>query len=161
MTMNIICRKCGDNHLTIKCKNKNVNTNLPQFISETLKKSPDEQTVSLVKPNPIETTFSKQQSEYRVKKFKNYNSFDDKNSKKYPDKSYQVKISDLPCDITQREILDLLEDWGDIVKLKVFNYIENSIVYIDFKYEEQANYFVNALNKTNFEFMIISVSRVK
>ena len=72
MTMNIICRKCGDNHLTIKCKNKNVNTNLPQFISETLKKSPDEQTVSLVKPNPIETTFSKQQSEYRVKKFKNY-----------------------------------------------------------------------------------------
>ena len=32
---------------------------------------------------------------------------------------------------------------------------------IDFKYEEQANYFVNALNKTNFEFMIISVSRVK
>jgi hypothetical protein len=45
MTMNIICRKCGDNHLTIKCKNKNVNTNLPQFISETLKKSPDEQTI--------------------------------------------------------------------------------------------------------------------
>ena len=47
-----------------------------------------------------------------------------------------------------------------LAKLCRFRIRENSIVYIDFKYEDQADYFVKALNKTKFEYTIILVSRI-
>ena len=46
------------------------------------------------------------------------------------------------------------------MELKLLNYTNNSVLYIDFKKEDQADYFIKALNKTYFEYNIISVSKI-
>jgi hypothetical protein len=85
-----------------------------------------------------------------------------RNQKKdYHMKTYKVKISDLPCDITEKEMTRLTYYWGDITKIKVCNYSDNSIVFIEFKYEDQADYFIKALHKTTFEYLIISVIKIE
>ena len=47
--------------------------------------------------------------------------------------------------------MELLYGWGNIIKIKVINYPEYSIAYIDFKYKDQADYFIRALHKTYFD----------
>jgi RNA recognition motif-containing protein len=76
-------------------------------------------------------------------------------------KVYKVKISYLPLDMTESELYDLLKDWGNIYKVKVLNYDEYSNAYIDFLYSDQADYFIEALNKTPFEHEIISVQKIE
>ena len=63
--------------------------------------------------------------------------------------------------MTEEEMMELTCDWGHIVRIRVLNYPESSAAYIDFGYEEEANYFVNALDKTPFGFLVISVQRVE
>jgi hypothetical protein len=75
-------------------------------------------------------------------------------------KVYKIKISFLPIDMHEDELYSLLKDWGNIYKVKILNYDEYSNAYIEFLYEEQANYFVEALNKTPFEHEIITVQKV-
>jgi hypothetical protein len=74
--------------------------------------------------------------------------------------TYRVKISELPSDLTEKEMMEQLYEWGDIIRLKVLNHSDISIVFIDFKFEDQADYFVKALNKTDYDHHIISVSRI-
>lgn len=76
-------------------------------------------------------------------------------------KVYKVKISYLPLDMTESELYDLLKDWGNIYKVKLLNYDEYSNAYIDFIHNEQADYFIEALNKTPFEHEIISVQKIE
>lgn len=73
---------------------------------------------------------------------------------------YKVKISDFPPDITYDELSSLLKEWGPITQIKLLNYNENSIAYIEFSSEAHANHFVKALHKTIFDSNIIHVSLV-
>ena len=130
-SMQIKCRKCGGPHFTIKCGKE-------------------------IKPNNILNSINYDEDNTNYSK-KNSNI---ENNKKYNKKTYTVKISELPYDITEKELMELTYDWGNIIKIKVLNYQENSAAYIDFKYEEQANYFVKALHKTIFEYLLINVMRV-
>ena len=75
-------------------------------------------------------------------------------------KTYKIKISYLPVNITEYELNNLLTDWGNISKIKLLNYDDYSNVYIDFNNENEADYFVKALHKTPFEQEIINVEKI-
>lgn len=75
-------------------------------------------------------------------------------------KTYTIKISNLPEDMTENEMQELTYDWGNIKNIKVLKYSEISVSYIDFEYLEEAEYFVKALDKTPFEYMILEVKIV-
>jgi len=72
-------------------------------------------------------------------------------------KIYGIKISNLPNNMTNEELMELTSNWGHIVRLKVLNYEETSCAYISFAFEDEAKYFVKALDKTPFEYQILNV----
>jgi len=114
----LICRKCGGNHLTIKCgKTNNLDTNKQQI---------------------------EKKDNYIKKEY-------------YKDNKYTVKISNLPKDLKEYEIVELLKDWGHINKINLKNYEESSIAYVDFKYKDESEYFIKALDNTPFEYKIINI----
>ena len=135
----VACRKCGGPHFTIKCgkesdKNKfDGSKNIDKNKSDG-SKNPD-------------------------KKFR----FNDKPYEKKPyfKTTYRVKISELPTDMTEEEMMELTCDWGHLVRIRVINYSDSSVAYIDFGYEEEADYFVKAIDKTTFQFLVISAQRVE
>ena len=124
MSNKIICRKCGGEHLTIKC-GKDTQTTQPIIIDDN-------------KPQYNEN--------HRYNRQRNY----DKS------KLFTVKLSDLPLDTTESELYELLQEWGHIVKVKVLSYNECNVAYIDFIYNEEAVYFIEAINKTPFDSFIIT-----
>ena len=93
-------------------------------------------------------------------KTEKYNNFEKKDRKQYFKTTYRVKISDLPVDMTEEEMMELTSEWGHIVRLKVLNYNESSVSYVDFGYEDEADYFIKAIDKTPFELILISATRV-
>ncbi len=137
-TNKIICRKCGGPHFTIKC-GKEKTEEKKDIIIETENKS-----------------------EYKHKNNQDYknNNFEKKERKQYFKTTYRVKISDLPVDMTEEEMMELTSEWGHIVRVKVLNYNESSVAYVDFGYEDEAEYFIKAIDKTPFEMILLSVTRV-
>lgn len=86
--------------------------------------------------------------------------YKNKNNNKNKYKGYSVKLSNMPKDITYTEMKHLINEWGDILKINVnTNFYEEKIVYVDFKYREEREYFIKALNKTKFDNYIINVDR--
>ena len=81
--------------------------------------------------------------------------------KKFFKTTYRVKLSELPIDMTDEEMMELTFDWGHIVKIRVLNYAESSVAYIDFGYIEEASYFVKSIDKTPFESLILSAQQVE
>ena len=73
---------------------------------------------------------------------------------------YKVRINNLPIDMMEDELRDLLYDWGHVVRLRVLVYPENSVAYVEFKNEEEADYLVKALHKTPFEQVILHLERL-
>jgi len=71
-------------------------------------------------------------------------------------KKNKIKITDLPNNVNEEELFDLLQNW-DINKIKVVNYPDNSIAYLDFYSPEAADYFIKAFDKTDFDNIIIKV----
>ena len=135
----VACRKCGGPHFTIKCgkesdKNKSDGLKNPDKNKSDGSKNPD-------------------------KKFR----FNDKPYEKKPyfKTTYRVKISELPTDMTEEEMMELTCNWGHLVRIRVINYSDSSVAYIDFGYEEEADYFVKAIDKTTFQFLVISAQRVE
>jgi len=134
----IICRKCGGPHFTIKCGKEKVK----EVISE-----PSE----FIEPE-------KEKREYKEQiDFKRNNRRD----KFYSKITYRVKLSELPKDMSEEELMELTAEWGHIVKLKVINYDENSVAYIDFGFEDEAIYFIEAIDKTPFDSLLLSANRVE
>lgn len=129
-TNKIICRKCGGPHFTIKCG-----------------KEKKEEIIEVEKNNS-----------YKTEKYNN--NFEKKDRKQYFKTTYRIKISDLPVDMTEEEMMELTSEWGHIVRLKVLNYNESSVAYVDFGYEDEADYFIKAIDKTPFELILISATRV-
>ena len=58
-------------------------------------------------------------------------------------------------------MMELTCNWGHLVRIRVINYSDSSVAYIDFGYEEEADYFVKAIDKTTFQFLVISAQRVE
>ena len=73
---------------------------------------------------------------------------------------YKVKISNLPVDMTESELHTLLYDWGHVARMRVLNYEDNATAYVEFKFEDEADYLVSALDKTSFEYIILAVERL-
>ena len=143
-TNKIICRKCGGPHFTIKCgKEKNEET----------EKKPDYKQKN--------NQDHKNNQDYKNNQDHKNNTFERRERKQYFKTTYRVKISDLPSDITEEEMMELTSEWGHIVRIRVLNYKESSVAYVDFGYEEEADYFVTAIDKTPFELILISVIRVE
>ena len=120
-TGKLSCRKCGGSHLTIKCG-----------------KTPD---------NSIPCINNSVNSINNVKKeyVQDYT-----RPRKFNKKTWTVKIGELPVDMTEEEGMELLYNWGHIIKIRVLNYNENSTAYVEFGYEDEADYFVEAVDKTPF-----------
>ena len=72
-------------------------------------------------------------------------------------KKYVIRISNLPSDITNKELFDLVHVWGEIGDINVKTYHDSVSSYIDFYNENEANYFIEALNSTPFDNLIIKV----
>ena len=146
-TSSIVCRKCGGPHLTIKC-GKESNSD-KKILEVTPDKSTDKSTEIKVRDHKkVYTEFpSDDQRVHREKK-------------PYFKTTYRVKLAGLPEDIDEEEMMHMTCDWGHIVRLRVLNYEENSVAYIDFGHEEEADYFVEAIDKTPFEYLILTAQRV-
>lgn len=132
----VTCRKCGGPHFTIKCGKEKQNV-LPQNIN---------------KSEEIKSSHFYKNVKSEDKIFQH---------RPYFKTTFRVKLSDLPIDMSEEEMMELTCNWGHIVKIRVINYPEISVAYIDFGYEEEADYFVKALDKTPFEFLVISAQRVE
>lgn len=126
----LICRKCNGNHLTIKCNN-NIKKN--ESINTTIKKN-----------ESINNNIKNNNYIYK-NEYKNF---------------YKVKISELPLDISEKELYELLQDWGNIIKIIVKTYENSSSAYITFKNEIEVDYLVKAINSTVFEHRIINVEKL-
>lgn len=185
-TGTLICRKCQGPHLTIKCGKDKVEAKLedtPKPITHVGRKSyyemqrennmkngiPEKSEEKSFEKNfekPFEKTFEKAK-EYNTKPFER--TFE--KSRNYDDKpnhmdrprtfrtTYRVKLSNLPIDMTEEEMMHMTCDWGHIVRLKVLNYEETSVAYIDFGHEDEANYFVEAIDRTPFDMLLLTAER--
>ena len=137
----IICRKCGGPHFTIKCGK----TTEP--VKETKKETILEQSE---KP-------SKQYNKTNYNRQQNNDILYTQGQRK---KTYCVKLSELPLDMTEEEMMELTYEWGHIHRIKVLNYKESSTAYIDFGFEDEAKYFVEAIDRTPFESVLLFASQV-
>jgi hypothetical protein len=72
----------------------------------------------------------------------------------------KVKIGSLPTDMTQEELSNLLYDWGNVTNIRVLNYDESSTAYVEFKDIKEVDYLVEALHRTPFDKMIITVEKL-
>jgi hypothetical protein len=146
MSNNIICRKCGGNHFTTKCGREQELSN---------------KNISITFNNRDNIRYNKDNKDNRDNRDNN-NIYNRDNRYNYDkEEIYRLQISNLPLNMTNSEMKELLNGWGNINKIKVINYEETSVAYIDFKYKEQSEYFINALDKTIFDNMIVYVNSVK
>jgi RNA recognition motif-containing protein len=130
----IICRKCGGPHFTIKCGQE-------VKLESNLISKPES------KPEPRHEPRHEQRHEQR-------------HDHRRDENKYSIRIKDLPSDITYEELQDLMAEWGQIYRIKVNNYEDNSTAYVDFKYEVEAEHFIKALDKTIFDNLVITVEKV-
>lgn len=113
--MQLKCRKCGENHLTIKC--------------------------GKIDDNKSNKIFEKPKREYN-------------------NTSYKVKINNLPVDVTFNELSNILKDWGHINRINVKNFNESSYAIIEFQFEDEQRYFIEAVHSTPYGHQIISVEKL-
>ena len=151
----VVCRKCGGPHFTIKCgKEKKV---------EEQQSQPDSKNEEDKSNNSNKHKSSNTKEKVKLTDItKPRIDTDDKPYHKKPffKTTYRVKLSELPKDITEEEMMELTCDWGHVVRIRVLNYEESSTSYIDFGYEDEADYFIKALDKTPFEYLMLQAIRV-
>jgi hypothetical protein len=73
---------------------------------------------------------------------------------------YKAKISELPKNITEEELQELLYDWGHITRIIVKAYDNAAVAYITFKNENEVDYLIRALDSTPFEYKIIHIEKI-
>ncbi len=155
MSNNIICRKCGGNHFTAKCgKDNNNNEPRPNNNDEARNNKNDNNKV-------INDSNNIRFNNNNNNNIRFNDNFRKTNYKKNTEIIFRVQMSNLPLDMTETEMKDLLYRWGEVTKIKVINYEETSVAYIDFKYKEQSEHFINALDKTSFDNNTIYINSVK
>lgn len=142
--MPLQCKKCGGPHLTIKCgkNNSNRNNNM-NYSSNNMN-------------NSSNSNSYKNTSHRNNMNNSNRNNFNRNNFNRNREK-FCVRMSNIPDDLTIRELSELLLEWGDVGKINFNNNIKYKAAYIDFYIKEEAEYFVEALHKTPFDTFIIDV----
>ena len=140
----LVCRKCKGAHLTIKC---------------------GKETKSVIEPpnNDLRSvSHPKKDINFKSERFERPDRPDrpEKYERSERKPLHKVKMSNLPIDINEEELNELLYDWGHVVRLRLLNYENNSTAYIEFKDKEPADYIVEALHKTPFEHIILDVERL-
>ena len=185
-TPKLVCRKCQGPHLTIKC-GKEGKSVIESKIIEIDKQVRESKTDEHSKPyerrdreggEKSESRFrDKPESRFRDKPDSRFRDKPDSRFRDKPDSSFRdkefrpefrserrplhkVKMSNLPIDMTEEELQELLYDWGHVGRMRLLNYETNSTAYIEFKDKEPADYIVQALNKTPFEHIMLDVERL-
>lgn len=156
----LVCRKCGGPHLTIKCgKDKPEQVVIEQPTHH--KKQTYYELKAAHMKQPLEENKVLENKVLETKPA-NYTEFVERDNVKrhHFKKTHRVKLSNLPNDITEEEMMELTCDWGHIVRMKVLSYNDSCVVYIDFGYIDEANYFIEAIDKTPFEYLILSAVMV-
>jgi hypothetical protein len=138
--MPLNCKKCNGPHLTIKCGKDTKNN----YNKSNVKKN------NFNKNNFNKNNFNKNNF--------NKNNFNKNNFSK---NKYCVRISNIPNDLTIKELNDLMQEWGDIGKINFNNSTQYKSAFVDFYIKDEAEYFVEALNKTPFDSYIIDVELLK
>jgi hypothetical protein len=183
----LVCRKCNGNHLTIKCGKTGSSsiiesTTVPEEKKSDFKKEDDsrfrkedgsrfrkEDSSHFRKEEGTSERvhrFKKEDTNERTHHFKKEGgtSFRKKDDNEVPYKRTinKVKIGQLPKDMTDDELNELLYDWGTIKHLRVLNYPENptSTAYVEFRFEDEVDYLIKALDKTPFDSRIITVEKL-
>ena len=154
----IICRKCKGPHLTIKC-GKEVKDDLAtknNVLDKEDKKNTIDETKSINSNND-----NKKKYVNNHQNFKN-NDNNDGERKYFKRNVNKVKMGSLPLDITQEELANLLYDWGHVTNIKVIPYVDtgNSTAYVEFKYEDEVDYLVKALDRTPFGYRVMTVEKL-
>ena len=153
----VVCRKCGGPHFTIKCGKEKK--------EEPIKT--EQNNVKQVEEKPKELQKSHKESTHFDSKWKDSKNKDEdkeikqRGERKYFKVTYRVKLSELPTDMSEEELMEMTTDWGHIVRIKLLEYEESSTAYIDFGYEDEAEYFVEAIDKTPFEYRVLTACRVE
>jgi RNA recognition motif-containing protein len=75
-------------------------------------------------------------------------------------KSYKAKMSNLPTDMSYEELSELLKDWGHFNRINIRNYDSSSIAFVEFKFEDELEYFISALDNTPFESVLLNVTKI-
>ena len=84
------------------------------------------------------------------------NNFKNNRKRTTSEKTITVKMTNLPEDITVKELHELILPWGHIGNIN-FGKSSYKIAYIDFYKKDEADYFVKALDRTPFDQLIIGV----
>jgi hypothetical protein len=150
-TTKIVCRKCGGPHFTMKCGKE-----------ETIK--PDEKVNIHHEKGNIHHEKGNIHHEkgniHHKREDYHYKREDTNYKNNFKKRGYKVKMSNLPSNMLEEELLELLYDWGDLVRLKLLSYAESSCAYIEFISEEQRTYLIEALHRTPFEHQMITVEKL-
>ncbi len=162
----VVCRKCGGPHFTIKCgKEKKEEPVKSQVEDKQNKQDNDNKEKSNKELNKTNKENSHSSGEFKHTNKKDFDNdkkdFQQRGERKYFKVTYRVKLSELPTDMTEEELMELTTDWGHIVRIKLLVYEESSTAYIDFGYEDEADYFVEAIDKTPFEYRMLTSCRVE
>ena len=162
-TGTLVCRKCSGPHLTIKCgKDKIILESKETIPSETIPSEtiPSETITETFQSKPIgRKTYYEMKQEKDGTNLPDKQIFSEKPRQKHFKTTYRVKLANLPLDMTEEEMMHMTCDWGHIVRLKVLNYEDTSVAYIDFGYEDEAQYFIEAIDRTPFEMLLLTAER--
>ena len=146
----LVCRKCQGAHLTIKC-GKETKSVIESHNNDLRSVSYPKKDINFKSERPERTErFEKPERTERFEKPERSERFERK-------PLHKVKMSNLPVDINEEELNELLYDWGHVVRLRLLNYENNSTAYIEFKDKAPADYIVDALHKTPFDHIILDV----
>ena len=154
----IVCRKCKGPHLTIKCGKEikeDLSTKNIILDDNNNKEETKDETKSISSNNDKKKYVNNHQN------FKNDDNKD--GDKKYFKRNvYKVKMGSLPLDITPEELGNLLYEWGHVTNIKVIPYVDtgNSTAYVEFKYEDEVDYLVKALDRTPFGYLVMTVEKL-
>ena len=128
----IVCKKCSGNHLTLKCG----------------KESKLVLNMNSTKVDKVSQGYDNTRQNSNNTRQNSNNSYFEKR------KDITVKLSNLPDDITQNELEYLMEEWGSIGRINISAF-ENKTGFINFHFQNEAEYFIQAIDRTNFDSMII------
>ena len=131
----LVCRKCGGPHLTLRCG------------------KPKKSKTDTIKDTKKRSKKSSKKNFKSNKKDRNYKRRDDHIKKT------KVLFSNLPEDLTVREMNELLQEWGRIgrISTKYYQYSNTVSAFVDFYHKDEAEYLVKALDRTGFGHMIMQV----
>lgn len=139
-----------------------------KWVSSRLKDKKKELGIPDREPSPVQNKEKKnskkvnrvRKNNHEKKSSEKYNSRISRPNQKNRDKQV-IRISNLPEDITNKELIDLVSEWGEIGNVNIKIYSDSVSAYIDFYNKDEADYFVEALNETPFSNLIIHVQIMK